>query len=243
LRKAVPAKTFDRLAFDRNYKSFFPLSVTRVRRGERDRFPILKSGIPNPKSETKEERVSLSQLVVGDRLIVRNGELIPADARLIKGPAVIDYSFVTGESEPVEKREGDHLYAGGRQTGAALELETVKPVSQSYLTSLWNQVAFRKDERKSFDALTNGYSQRFTRIVIAIAVGAAVFWGVVDPVRSLKSFTSVLIVACPCALALAAPLLWEQQRVLGRRHLFLKNPHVIETMARVSAVVFDKTGP
>ena len=91
-----------------------------------------------------EETVSLAQLHVGDRLIIRNGELIPADARLVSGPALIDYSFVTGESEPVGKKPEDYLYAGGRQMGGAIEVETVKAVSQSYLTSLWNQDAFRK---------------------------------------------------------------------------------------------------
>ena len=222
--KLFQQKTYDRLAFDRDYKSFFPLSIMR-------------------KSGGQEERVSLSQLHVGDRLVIRNGELIPADARLVDGPAVIDYSFVTGESEPVAKKNGDHLYAGGRQVGGAIEIETVKAVSQSYLTSLWNQPAFQKEKGPGLDTLTNRYSRRFTKIVFLVAIGAAVLWWFKDPARSLVSFTSVLIVACPCALALAAPFtLGTAQRVLARRKIFVKNPAVIETLARVNAVVFDKTG-
>jgi P-type Cu+ transporter len=99
-------KTYDRLAFDRDYKSFFPLSVTRKER----RAPALRetdSECQRAELELHapvETQVSLSQLAVGDRLIIRNGELIPADAKLISGPALIDYSFVTGESEPVEKQ-------------------------------------------------------------------------------------------------------------------------------------------
>ncbi len=222
--KLFQRKTYDWLAFDRDYQSFFPLSVTR-RRGAID------------------ETVSLSGLAVGDRLIIRNAELIPADARLIEGPALADYSFVTGESEPVPKQPGDHLYAGGRQMGAAIEVEIVKPVSQSYLASLWSQEAFRKEKGNSFPALTNQYSQRFTKIVMAIAVGAAMFWAWVNPALSLKAFTSVLIVACPCALALAAPFaLGTAQRLLARRHVVLKHAGVIETLARVDSIVFDKTG-
>ncbi len=217
-------KTYDRLAFDRDYKSFFPLSVTRN----------------NGRSE---ETVSLSQLAVGDRLIIRNGELIPADAKLVGGPALIDYSFVTGESEPVEKKPEDHLYAGGRQMGGALEVEIVKAVSQSYLTSLWNQDAFCKEKHQPLNQITNTYSRRFTKLVILIAIGAAVFWGFVNPAVALKAFTSVLIVACPCALALAAPFaLGTAQRVLARQNVFLKNPYVLETLAQVDSVVFDKTG-
>ncbi|MGA2749076.1 MAG: heavy metal translocating P-type ATPase metal-binding domain-containing protein [Verrucomicrobiota bacterium] len=217
-------KTFERLAFDRDYKSFFPLWVTRKEGGV-------------------EAAVALSQVRVGDRLVLRNGELIPADALLVEGQAVIDYSFVTGESEPVEKAAGDYLYAGGRQAGNAIEVETLKPVSQSYLTSLWNQQVFHKNKGRTLDSLTNLYSKRFTRIVIGVAVASAVFWSFRDPGRALKSFASVLIVACPCALALAAPFaLGSAQRIAGRRRIFLRNPSVVETLARVDTIVFDKTG-
>ena len=230
--KLFQQKNYDRLTFDRNYKSFFPLSVTRlVRRDE----SVGKGEL--------EEQISISQLVTGERLILRNGELIPADATLMAGPALIDYSFVTGESEPVEKKPGDHLYAGGRQLGGRIEVETVKAVSESYLTSLWDQDSFRKDHRTNANALTNQYSRRFTKLVIAAAVGSAAYWAWANPALSLKAFTSVLIVACPCALALAAPFaLGTAQRVLARRGVYLKNSHVLEQLAKIDAVVFDKTG-
>lgn len=237
LGKLFQQKTYDRLAFDRDYRAFFPLSVVRVRHSASDGSDQGSSPIPD------EERVALSQVRVGDRLVIRSGELVPADARLLKGGAVIDYSFVTGESEPVEKVVGDHLYAGGRQMAGAVEIEMVKPVSQGYLTSLWNQEVFQKSKENIFATLTNRLAPRFTAGVIVIAVGAAVYWGFVDPAKSLKSFTSVLIVACPCALALAAPFaLGNAQRVLARRKIFLRNANVLETLARVDSVVFDKTG-
>ena len=218
-------KTHDRMAFDRDFKCFFPLSVTR-------------------KTAAGEESISISNLQVGDRLLLRNGELIPADARLVSGPACIDYSFVTGEAEPVTKAAGDYLYAGGRQIGGAIEVETVKAVSQSHLTSLWNHEAFQKERESSLNTLTNRYSRRFTLIVIAVAVGAGLFWLVSgDAGRAVKAFISVLIVACPCALALAAPFtLGTAQRLLARIQVFLKNALVLERMAQVDAIVFDKTG-
>jgi len=218
-------KTHDRMAFDRDYKCFFPLSVLR-------------------KAGTVEENVAISNLKVGDRLLLRHGELIPADCRLVGGSAFIDYSFVTGESEPVSKQPGDYLYAGGQQIGGGIEVETVKPVSQSYLTSLWNHDAFQKGSGQDLNTLTNRYSRRFTRIVIAVAVLAAAFWMLTgDTTRGIKAFTSVLIVACPCALALAAPFsLGTAQRLLARLGIFLKNALVIERVAQVNAIVFDKTG-
>ncbi len=217
-------KTFDRMAFDRDYRSFFPLSVIR-RRGDAD------------------ERVSLAEIAVGDRLVVRHGELVPADARLVSGAGMIDYSFVTGEAEPVTRAADERLHAGGRQLGGAIEIETVKAVNQGYLTDLWNQEAFRKSKDNTFGTLTNLYSRRFTWIILGVAVTAALAWMPFDVARGLKAFISVLIVACPCALALAAPFtLGSAQRVLARRRIFLRNPEVIEILARIDAVVFDKTG-
>ncbi len=218
-------KTYDRLAFDRDYRSFFPLSVIR-RRGD------------------SEERVSLGQIGIGDRLVIRHGELIPADSRVLSGAALVDYSFVTGESEPVAKAAGELLFAGGRQTGATVEMVTVKPVSQSYLTSLWNQDAFRKEKNDTFNTLTNRYSQRFTWIILGVALSAAGYWLFrAEGLRALRAFSGVLIVACPCALALAAPFtLGAALRALARRKIFVRNTDVLEVMARVNTVVFDKTG-
>lgn len=217
-------KTFEKLSFDRDYRSFFPLSVLR------------KNGLD-------EERVALDRLAVGDRIVVRNGELIPADSRVIGTGAIIDYSFVTGESEAVMQPSGQLVYAGGRQVGGSVELEIVKPVSQSHLTSLWDQDSFRKPKGDAFDTLTHQYSHRFTWIILGIALASATFWAFRQPDKAIKSFTSVLIVACPCALALAAPItLGTGQRLLGRRGIFLRNSGVIETVARVDTVIFDKTG-
>ena len=229
--KIFQQKTYDRLAFDRDYRSFFPLSVTR-----------LKTSAAGASCE-EEERVSLNLLAVGDRLRLRNGELIPADAKLLGGPAFIDYSFVTGEAEPVSKQAGDYLYAGGRQVGGAIELETVKPVSQSYLTSLWNHETFQK-AGDDWNTLTNRYSRRFTLAVMAAALAALVGWALAgDVARGFKASVSVLIVACPCALALAAPFtLGTVQRLLARCQVFVKNTHTLERLARVNSVVFDKTG-
>jgi Cu+-exporting ATPase len=127
--------------------------------------------------------------------------------------------------------------------GGAIEVETVKAVSQSYLTSLWNQEAFRKEKGNTPDTLTNRFSQRFTKVVLAIAVLSAAWWAFTDVSLAVTAFTSVLIVACPCALALVAPFaLGTAQRVLGGDEIFLKNPQIIETLAKVDAVVFDKTG-
>ena len=156
---------------------------------------------------------------------------------------MVDYSFVTGESAPAACKAGEQLYAGGRQCGGAIEAVTIKEVSQSYLTSLWGQKVFQKSGRRSFVSATNAYSRRFTKIILAVSFGSAAFWLVRDPHLALPAAMSVLIVACPCALALAAPFgFGAAQRILARQGIFLKNPNVLETLAQVDAIVFDKTG-
>ncbi len=217
-------RTYQRLSFDRDYKAFFPLAVRRI--------------------ESAAERVvPLSALAVGDRLRLRHGELIPADARVIEGKGLIDYSFVTGESEPVERSAGEVLYAGGQQVGGAMDMEIIKPVSQSYLTSLWSHEAFAKRRDQTLHTLLNRFSRGFTLRVVALALGAAAWWWTQDVDRAIRAFTSVLIVACPCALALSAPFaLGTAQRLLGRVRVFTRNAQVIESLAKVDAVVFDKTG-
>jgi len=217
-------QTYARLTFDRDYKGFFPLSVIR-------------------KTTTGETSVAISQLEIGDRLILRNGELLPADATLVNGEAWIDYSFVTGESDPVPCTNGAHLYAGGRQVGGTIEVATIKPVAQSYLAELWNSEAFSKRRDDDADSLSNRYSRRFTKLVVGVALLAAAFWLFKDETKALKVFTSVLIVACPCALALTAPLTHgTAQRILARLKIFLKNALVIERLAGVDTIVLDKTG-
>ncbi|MEL7530014.1 MAG: heavy metal translocating P-type ATPase metal-binding domain-containing protein [Bacteroidota bacterium] len=218
-------KTYDQLAFDRDYTAYFPIAATRLVNG-------------------KSESVPVTDLVVGDKLLIRNQELIPADARLLSTMAQLDYSFVTGESEPVPKVVGDQLYGGGRQVGLPIEVELTKAVSQSYLTQLWNQSAFRKEAKASLQSLTDQISKRFTLGVLLVAFAAGLYWWItVDAGMAVNVFTAVLIVACPCGIALTLPItLGNTLRLLGKHRLYLKNTSVIEQMASLDNIVFDKTG-
>jgi Cu+-exporting ATPase len=222
--KVFQNKTYDTLNFERNYKSYFPISVS-VRK------------------DNQETSIPVEKLEVGNRIIIRNNELIPADSILIRGNANIDYSFVTGESIPIQKLNGEMIYAGGRQVGGVIELETMKEISQSYLTQLWNNKAFSKEDESQIVSLANSISKHFTFIVLAIAIAGAIYWLSVDVALAFNAFTAVLIVACPCALALSTPFtLGNALRIFGRNKFYLKNTHVIEKLAGINHVVFDKTG-
>ncbi len=218
-------KTFDNISFERDYQSYFPLAVTRLHEGEEESIPIAK-------------------LSKGDRIRVHHQELIPADAVLISGKARIDYSFVTGESDPVRCQGGDLLYAGGRQIGETLELEVVKEVSQSYLTGLWQSETFQKSNEELLETLTNRIGKSFTLIILLVASITAVYWSLTAGIpTALQTFTAVLIIACPCALALNIPFtLGNVMRLWARQNFYLKDTSVIERMAKLSHLVFDKTG-
>lgn len=217
-------KTYDALSFERDYESYFPVAVTVT-------------------NNDKEQQIPLSKLRVHDRILVRNMELIPADAVLVSGTANIDYSFVTGEATPITKKKGDTIFAGGKQVGSAVELEVIKEVSHSYLTQLWNDAAFDKSKQDNVTSLATRVSRWFTPLVIFIATMAMLFWWNKDISKALNAFTSVLIITCPCALALSSPFtLGNVLRLMGKTGIYLKNALTIEKLAQVNAVVFDKTG-
>src|SRR5690606_29251891 len=189
-----------------------------------------------------EEPSLLSDLKIGDRILIRNEEIIPADAVLIKGEAMIDNSFVTGESKLIRKNQGDKIFAGGKQSGSVIELEIIKDVNQSYLTQLWNNEAFQKAD-SGLNKLTNSISRYFVMIILSIAVASAIFWYFYDSSQVLQVVTAILIITCPCALALSSPfILGNVMRIFGEKKFYIKSTSVIESMAKTGEIVFDKTG-
>lgn len=224
LGKYFQNKTYDTLSFERDYKAYFPMAVQLKVRGA-------------------EQSVAVSQLKSGDNIIIHNEEIIPADATLQSAHASIDYSFVTGESVPVLKRKGDTIYAGGRQKGSAIELEVLKTVSQSYLTRLWNNDAFQKKKAESISKLADSISKYFTIVILVIATATFVYWYPRNISIAIQAATSILIIACPCALAITVPFtLGNVSRYLGRVGFYVKNTAVIETLSKCNTLVFDKTG-
>jgi len=230
LGKFFQQKTYSFLSFERDYKSYFPIAVTRLVFDKKDK-------------KNKEESIQVYDIEEGNRLLIRNGELIPVDAILITGEARIDYSFVTGESESVPKISGDKLFAGGKQLYGAIEIEAIKTVEQSYLTRLWSNDVFNKDKSASFTNLTDTISKYFTIIILSIAFIATTFWLFIDAGKAINVLTAVLIIACPCALALARPFaLGNMLRIFGKNKFYLKNADVIEQLAQTDSIIFDKTG-
>ena len=218
------SRTYESLAFDRDFKSYFPLAVQKIA-GEK----IISTVI--------------YELKKGDKIRIRNLEIIPADSILLDSSAFIDYSFVTGEARPVKAIGGDLIYAGGRLIGQPVSLIVHNETSQSHLTSLWNNEVFRKKHESRYRKIIDRSARAFTWVVLAIALVTFGYWYVADPTKTWLVLTSVLMVACPCALALAAPFTYGSMlRAFGQYGFYLKNADVVERLAVINAVVFDKTG-
>lgn len=222
--KFFQKKTYDFLSFERDYKSYFPIAVTKIING-------------------KEINIPVKDIQKADRLLIRNDELIPVDGILINGDANIDYSFVTGESKPISKTSGDKLFAGGKQTSGAIEMEVINTLSQSYLTQLWSNDVFSKKNEVTIKNITDSISRYFTIVILAIAAVAGVYWYFVNPSIAFNVVTAVLIIACPCALALSGPFAFGNMlRIFGYKKFYLKNAETIENISKITTVIFDKTG-
>ena len=225
LGKMFQQKTYNFLSFERDYKSYFPIAVTKIL------------------SDKSEEAIQVYDIKKGDRLLIRNQELIPVDGILISEKTAIDYSFVTGEAVPIDKKSGDKIYAGGKQIGNVIEVEVLHSVSQSYLTQLWSNDVFQKQFDRKYKTITDTISRYFTPALLLLAIVSFGYWIFIDRNTAFNVFTAILIVACPCALALTAPFtLGNVLRIMGYRKFYLKNATVIEQLAKVDTVVFDKTG-
>ncbi len=225
LGKLFQIKTYDFLSFERDYKSYFPIAVTKVA------------------SDGSEESVQVYDIVKGDRLLIRNQELLPVDGILISPKASIDYSFVTGEAVAIEKKSGDKVFAGGKQLGKVIEMEVLFSVSNSYLTQLWSNDVFQKRVEQQHKTITDKISRYFTPALLGLSIVSFLYWVFIDVTTAFNVFTAILIVACPCALALTAPFtMGNVLRILGYRKFYLKNALVVEQLAKVDSIVFDKTG-
>ena len=216
-------KTYGALNFERDYKSYFPVAVTRI-------------------VNQQEETTLLKDLQAGDTILIRYAELIPADAELTIGEGKIDYAFVTGESDLQSRTKGDKLYAGGRHMGGPVQITLKQRVDQSYLTQLWNQQNFTHKATAS-QSLANAVSRWFTLAILILSLATATYWYLADVSRMWQAVAAILIVACPCALALSIPFTYgTAMRYFGKWGLYLKDNQVVEHLANINTLVFDKTG-
>lgn len=189
------------------------------------------------------EQVVVGDLQTGDLLLVKPGEVVPADGVVIQGDSATDESMLTGESLPIPKRVGDDLTGGCVNTASPLVMRVVHVGEQTRVAAIQRLMEQAAAEKPRLVQAADKIAGRFILALVVLAVVTAIAWYSVDPTRALWVFVSVLVVSCPCALSLATPAaLTVATGGLASRGLLVARGHAVETLASVDVVVFDKTG-
>lgn len=215
--------TYKHIYFERNFKNYFPLFISRIKEGIK-------------------ESVQVEQLLSGDSIELRHGEVLPADSILKSEKAHFDLSFITGESKIISKEKDQYIYAGSKITGNKSEFLVIKPVSRSYLTGIWENQK-DKEELEKENNFTEKISKYFAIIILSISIIGFAAWSFIGFHEAFNVFTAILIIACPCTLLLATSFSYGHAiRYLGRIGLFLKQNDTISKIGKINHIVFDKTG-
>lgn len=190
-----------------------------------------------------QESVPVADLQPGDRVLVRPGEGVPADGRVLSGRSTVDEALLTGESTPLARGPGDPLVGGSINVESPLEVRVEHSGSDTVLSHVLRLVERARGERPGVARLADRVAAWFVGAVLLLALGVAGYWWQAAPQLWLPVTVSVLVVTCPCALSLATPtVITAATGALTHLGLITTRGHALESLARSTHVVFDKTG-
>ncbi len=216
------------------------VGITEVLARLRPAFAGRVKGYPGERSS---ERIAVAELVPGEVVLVRPGETIPADGRVVEGESSVDESLLTGESRPIAKRPGEAVTGGANNVESPLYLRVEQVGEATRLSAIIRLMERAAMEKPKLVELADRIASYFLSALLGLALLVAFAWWLIDPARMLWITVSVLVVTCPCALSLATPVaLTIAGGALARLGLLVTRGHAVETLARATHFVFDKTG-
>lgn len=220
--KWFQAKVFSELSFEKSNSSYLPLAVLK-------------------QADKDFEVTPLNKVVKGDVIRLRNGEVVPFKSIIKSSDGVVENSFITGEELPISVKSGDIVYCGAQVRGEFIDL-VVLDTKEDDLSDLWREQQRSSDESAHW--LQNKVIPIFTYTIILIAITTFTYWWINSGVeKAFLAATSVLIIACPCAVALSGPTVFGiTLRRFSKKGLFLKGAEVIKKLEGIKSIVFDKTG-
>jgi len=190
-----------------------------------------------------EERVPVTDLVPGDRVLIRPGESVPADGRVVDGKSSVDESLLTGESLPKLRSSGDLLVGGTVNNESPLVMEIEQVGEGTVLSAIVRLLDRAQTEKPRVAQLADRVAAWFVGALLLLATGIAWWWWLHDAAHAFSITLSVLVVTCPCALSLATPAaVTAATGALTRLGVLTTRGHALETLARATHVIFDKTG-
>lgn len=193
----------------------------------------------------REEDIPIEEVVPGDVIVVRPGEKIPVDGRILEGDSAVDESMLTGESLPVEKTAGDHVVGATINRFGTFRLEATRVGKDTVLSQIIKMVEDAQGSKAPIQKIADRVSGVFVPVVLAIALVTLLAWYLIagDLTGGIVSAVSVLVIACPCALGLATPTAIMAGTGKGAENgILIKGGEHLEMTYRLNAVVLDKTG-
>lgn len=193
--------------------------------------------------DDKQETVAVSELELGDTLLIKPGETVPADGVVTDGISSINESLLTGESVPLTKKSGSALIGGTVNVESPLFMRVEKLGNSTVLSGIIRLLERAQSEKPNLASLVDKVAAWFVSLLLIIAVGVFSIWSVVSPSDAFWITLSVLVVTCPCALSLATPAsLTAATGALTQKGVLTTRGHALETLAKLTHIVFDKTG-
>ncbi len=187
--------------------------------------------------------VAANTLRVGERVLVRPGETVPADGVILHGFSALDESLLSGEASPLDKRPGDRLFGGSINVSQSLQMEVRATGADTVMAEIQRSIERAQADKPALAQLADRVAARFISLVLLIVVAVGSYWWLADSPLWFEIALAVLIVSCPCALSLATPT--AISATLGKlqlQGLLVKRATALETLNQVTHVVFDKTG-
>jgi Cu+-exporting ATPase len=193
----------------------------------------------------QEREIPVEEVKVGDVLLVKPGEKIPVDGKVVQGASSVDESMLTGESLPVGKKSNDDVFGATININGVIYIQATKVGPDTVLAQIVKMVAEAQVKKAPIQKLADKISGIFVPIVLGIAVTTAIAWYLItgDIASSLIPAVAVLVIACPCSLGLATPTAIMVGTGIGaKRGILIKNGEALEKGKKIDVVMFDKTG-
>ena len=197
----------------------------------------------NNESQTREVLVAAKQLIQGDLVIIKPGEVVPADGVILSGLSQLNEAMLSGEQVPISKTINDNVFAGTLNGDGNITVQVKQATNQSFLSQLIRLSEEAQAHKPKIAKLSDKIAQYFVALILLTSIATAIYWQQHMPEEAFWITLSVLVATCPCALSLATPTaLTCATTHLNRAGIMIKGGHVMETMPKIDCFAFDKTG-
>ncbi len=217
-----------------NLLKLMPLTATKI---------VISSDTQNGEAKNVEVLVAAKQLIQGDIVIIKPGEVVPADGTITAGISQLNEAMLSGEQLPINKTVNDNVFAGTLNGDGNITVQVKQTSNQSFLSQLIRLSEQSQAHKPKIAKLSDKIAQYFVALILLTSIATAIYWQQHLPEEAFWITLSVLVATCPCALSLATPTgLTCATTRLNRAGIMIKGGHVMETMPKINCFAFDKTG-